>query len=109
VESNTVTSVFNKILVFEEELKDLLPAAVLDARDAYLDGYSPLPNKILKCRTYPLYKLIREDLGTKLLSGAEARSPGQDIEIVYEAISQGKIAGPLLQCVSGWTGAPGPF
>lgn len=108
-ESNTETSVFNKIPLFEEELKFQLPAAVVEARESYEDGVAAIPNKVTKCRTYPLYKLIRKDLGTKLLSGSETRSPGQDIEVVYEAISQGKLAGPLLQCLTGWTGAPGPF
>lgn len=109
VESNAVTSVFNKITVFEEELKIQLPAAVAAARESYDSGVTALPNKVNKCRTYPLYKLVRDELKTKLLSGTETRSPGEDIEVVYEAISQGKLAGPLLQCLTGWTGAPGPF
>ncbi|CAM6092433.1 unnamed protein product [Calypogeia fissa] len=109
VESNTVTSVFNKIPVFEDELKAQLPGAVAAAREAYESGAAALPNKVTKCRTYQLYRLVRKDLGTRLLSGTETRSPGEDVEVVFEAISQGKLAGPLLQCLAGWNGAPGPF
>lgn len=109
VETNAVTSVFNKIPLFEDELKAQLPAAVVAARESYDSGVAALPNKVTKCRTYPLYKLVRDELKTKLLSGTGTRSPGEDIEVVYEAISQGKLAGPLLQCLTGWTGAPGPF
>ncbi|OAE30950.1 hypothetical protein AXG93_2018s1170 [Marchantia polymorpha subsp. ruderalis] len=108
-ECNADTSILQKIPLFEDELKAQLPGAVTAARENYDKGVTARPNKIKDCRTYPLYKLVREDSATKLLSGTETRSPGQDIEVVYEAISQGKLATPLLQCLEGWNGAPGPF
>ncbi|BFI24283.1 phenylalanine ammonia-lyase [Marchantia polymorpha subsp. ruderalis] len=108
-ECNADTSILQKIPLFEDELKAQLPGAVTAARENYDKGVTARSNKIKDCRTYPLYKLVREDLATKLLSGTETRSPGQDIEVVYEAISQGKLATPLLQCLEGWNGAPGPF
>jgi phenylalanine ammonia-lyase len=104
------TSVFNRIPVFEKELKASLDTVVPSIREAYdTKGYSSVPNRIQNCRTYPLYKFVRSELGTQLLSGLRTVSPGQEIEKVYDAICEGKLVTPLLQCVQGWTGTPGPF
>jgi phenylalanine ammonia-lyase len=104
------TSVFNRIPVFEKELKATLDTVVPSIREAYdTKGYSSVPNRIQNCRTYPLYKFARSELGTQLLSGLKTVSPGQEIEKVYDAICEGKLVTPLLQCVEGWTGTPGPF
>ncbi|KAH8967447.1 hypothetical protein BDL97_03G078500 [Sphagnum fallax] len=104
------TSVFNRIPVFEKELKASLDTVVPSIREAYdTKGYSSVPNRIQNCRTYPLYKFVRSELGTQLLSGLKTVSPGQEIEKVYDAICEGKLVTPLLQCVQGWTGTPGPF
>jgi phenylalanine ammonia-lyase len=104
------TSVFNRIPVFEKELKASLDTVVPSIREAYdTKGYSSVPNRIENCRTYPLYKFVRSELGTQLLSGLKTVSPGQEIEKVYDAICEGKLVTPLLQCVQGWTGTPGPF
>lgn len=83
---------------------------VPQVREAYDNkGYSPIPNRIENCRTYPLYKLVRNGLKTQLLTGLRTISPGQEIEKVYDAICEGKHVAPLLQCLEGWSGAPGPF
>jgi phenylalanine ammonia-lyase len=104
------TSVFQRIPMFEKELKASLDIVIPSIRKAYdTKGYSSVPNRIQDCRTYPLYEFVREELGTELLSGLKTVSPGQDIEKVYDAISDGKLVSPLLQCVEGWTGTPGPF
>jgi phenylalanine ammonia-lyase len=104
------TSVFHRIPVFEKELKASLDTVVPSIREAYdTKGYSSVPNRIQNCRTYPLYKFVRSELGTQLLSGLKTVSPGQEIEKVYDAICEGKLVTPLLQCVQGWTGTPGPF
>jgi phenylalanine ammonia-lyase len=109
-EKQESTSVFHRISIFEEELKARLGTTLPLVRDAYDNkGISPVRNRIQDCRTYPLYKFVRAELGTQLLSGLRPMSPGQEIEKVYDAICQGKLVAPLLQCVEGWTGAPGPF
>ncbi|PTQ35605.1 hypothetical protein MARPO_0070s0068 [Marchantia polymorpha] len=98
-------SVFRRISVFEEQVKTDLEATVPKVREQFDNGVAAIPNRISDCRSYPLYDFVRS-LGTKLLVGTETRSPGQDIELVYEAISQGKMASPLLQCLAGWNGCP---
>ncbi|KAL3688282.1 hypothetical protein R1sor_014591 [Riccia sorocarpa] len=35
--------------------------------------------------------------------------PEKHIQVVYEAINQGKLAAPLLSCLDGWSGAPIPI
>lgn len=103
------SSVFSRIAIFEEELKGRLLTEVPQVRASYDKGFSAVPNRIVDCRTYPLYKFARSELGTQLLVGTRTISPGQEIEKVFEAISEGKLVAPLLECVEGWTGAPGPF
>jgi phenylalanine ammonia-lyase len=104
------TSVFQRIPMFEKELKASLDIVIPSIREAYdTKGYSSVRNRIQDCRTYPLYEFVREDLGTELLSGLKTVCPGQDIEKVYRAICDGKLVSPLLQCLEGWTGTPGPF
>jgi phenylalanine ammonia-lyase len=103
-------SVFNRITSFEEELKVRLQTEVPQIREAYdLKGYSPVPNRIENCRTYPLYKFVRHGLQTQLLTGLRTISPGQEIEKVFDAICEGRHVAPLLQCIDGWSGTPGPF
>jgi phenylalanine ammonia-lyase len=102
--------ILEKIPSFEEELKAGLNTAVPLIREAYDNkGLSSVPNRITDCRTYPLYKFVRSELGTQLLSGLRTISPGQEIEKVYDAICAGKLVAPLLNCIEGWTGTPGPF
>ncbi|KAG6556294.1 hypothetical protein Mapa_002236 [Marchantia paleacea] len=98
-------SIFKRISVFEEQLKIGLNSNIPSVREQFDNGVTAVPNRITECRSYPLYNFVRT-LGTKLLVGTETRSPGQDIELVYEAISEGKMASPLLECLSVWNGCP---
>ncbi|KAG6556185.1 hypothetical protein Mapa_002126 [Marchantia paleacea] len=98
-------NIFRMISVFEEHLKNELQTTVPMVREQFDNGITAVRNRITECRSYPLYNFVRS-LGTRLLVGTETKSPGQDIELVYAAISEGKLASPLLECLAGWSGSP---
>ncbi|CAM6112815.1 unnamed protein product [Calypogeia fissa] len=100
--------VLRRIMLFEVEVKAQLEKSVSTVRSNFDSGIHSLPNRIADCRSYPLYDFVRS-LGTKLLVGTNSGCPGQDIEKVYNAITDGKLAAPLLKCLDGWTGAPTPI
>jgi phenylalanine ammonia-lyase len=52
-----------------------------------------------------LYQFVRQHVGTQLLAGTRNRSPGQDFELVFDAISDGQLITPLLDCLAGWSPA----
>lgn len=50
-----------------------------------------------RCKTYRLYQFVREEVGTKILTGEKKVSSG---EKVYEAIKEGKIGNVIVSCIN---------
>lgn len=53
-----------------------------------------------RCKTYRVYRFVREEVGTKMLTGKKNVSSGEYIEKVYQAIKEGKIGNVIVACIN---------
>ncbi|KAG0486333.1 hypothetical protein HPP92_008428 [Vanilla planifolia] len=102
-------AMFRKIPEFEEEVRMALAREADAARAALERGSPEARNRIEGCRSYPLYRLVRDVVGRGMLSGEKSRSPGEDFERMFAALNDGvKVFDAVFQCLQDWDGTPLP-
>uniref|UniRef100_A0A0D9X6H5 Phenylalanine ammonia-lyase n=1 Tax=Leersia perrieri TaxID=77586 RepID=A0A0D9X6H5_9ORYZ len=70
------------------------------ARAAVESGMAP--NRITECRSYPLYRFVRKELGAEYLTGEKMWLPEEEVDKVVITMNQHKHIHPLLECLSEW-------
>lgn len=101
--------IVDKIKEFESHLKQRLEEEITAIRLSYEQcTHIPMPEGFC-CRTlihdskfFPLYAFVREELKTKIMTPRTDNTPQEDIQKVFDAIVDGRITVPLLQCLNGF-------
>jgi phenylalanine/tyrosine ammonia-lyase len=85
----------------------VLPREVEAARVAVAESAVPVPNRIRDSRSFPLYRLVREELGC-VFTGEKLKSPGEECNKVFIGISEGKLVDPCSSASRSGTASPCP-
>jgi phenylalanine ammonia-lyase len=100
----------HRISIFEEELKVKLGSVVpLVRARLWRQGNFTCPQHNTRLQNTSPLQLRERGIGYYVIVRiTDCLSQWSDRESLL-CISQGKLVAPLLQCVDGWTGTPGPF
>lgn len=101
--------IVEQIQEFESHLKQRLEEELTATRLSYEQRTRIPMQEGSCCRTlihgskfFALYAFIREELNTKMMTPRTDQTPQQDIQKVLDAIVDGRITVPLLQCLDGF-------
>lgn len=91
-------------------MKSLLPKEVERIRIVYEKGTSDVANRIKECRTYPLYRFVRDELKTRLLTGEESGHQERIRQSVQGDLSRQTYRSLVwIECLKEWNGPPIPI